>query len=273
MLFTTPPIIQQSLPSARIATTPSSGGAYAPVNVKLWDSEGNASQVSLQYQNPPGTGTWTSATLLTIDGQPAATNPLLAAPSSGAMHSLVWIASQDLGGSFTGGLLLRARAADLSGTGAWSEPMFYTIDPNAYYATWAAVHGVTGADSGAAQDFDHDGAINLQEMAFGTDPTMTTTGVIIVNPPAIVQRGLPTTRVETANGFEFRALFGRRKDSLVAGLTYTVQFSADMLAWQSSTATPTVIADDAEIEAVTVPYPLFINGKKARFFRVQVTGP
>ena len=41
--------------------------------------------------------------------------------------------------------------------------------------------------------------------------------------------------------------------------------------WENSTATPTVIADDGEIEAVTVPYPFFVSGLKARFFRVQVT--
>ena len=107
--FTTPPIIQQSLPSARIAATPASGTSHARVDVKLWDSEGNPSQVSLQYQNPPGTGPWTAATLLTIAGQPAAANPSLAAPPSGATHQLLWNAVQNLGSSFNGGVLLRAR--------------------------------------------------------------------------------------------------------------------------------------------------------------------
>ena len=73
------------------------------------------------------------------------------------------------------------------------------------------------------------------------------------------------------NSVDYRALFGRRKDYLAAGLSYTVQFSADMTIWQSSAATPTVIADDGVIEACTVPYPFFINGKKARFFQVSVT--
>jgi hypothetical protein len=56
-------------------------------------------------------------------------------------------------------------------------------------------------------------------------------------------------------------------------LTYIVQFSGDLITWVSSSAVPTVIADDGVIEAVTVPYPFFVNGLKARFFRVQVSGP
>ena len=34
-----------------------------------------------------------------------------------------------------------------------------------------------------------------------------------------------------------------------------------------------VVASDADTEAVTVPYPFFVNGQKARFFRVTVTAP
>ena len=52
-----------------------------------------------------------------------------------------------------------------------------------------------------------------------------------------------------------------------------MEFSADLASWTPSTVAPTVIADNGTLEAVTVPYPFFINGKKARFFRVAVTGP
>jgi hypothetical protein len=71
-------------------------------------------------------------------------------------------------------------------------------------------------------------------------------------------------------GVQFRALYGRRKDYMAARLTYTVQFSAELTTWVNSAAMPTVIADDGNIEAVTVPYPFFVQGKKARFFRVVV---
>ena len=97
-------------------------------------------------------------------------------------------------------------------------------------------------------------------------------GVITVSAGAITQRGGPTTWLQTTvNGADFRALFGRRKGAL--GLIYTVQFSPDLVTWENSIAIPTVIASDAEIEAVTVPYTIFVNGRKARFFRVQVSSP
>lgn len=84
--------------------------------------------------------------------------------------------------------------------------------------------------------------------------------------------GSPNVQVQNIpNSVDFRALFGRRKDHAAAGLTYTVQFSADLVTWQTSTATPTVIADDGVIEACTVPYPFFINGMKARFFQIRVS--
>ena len=75
------------------------------------------------------------------------------------------------------------------------------------------------------------------------------------------------------NGVDRRALFGRRKDYVAAGLVYEVEFSGDLVTWQTSAAIPAVIGGDSEMDAVTVPYPLFVNGRKARFFRVQVTGP
>ena len=40
---------------------------------------------------------------------------------------------------------------------------------------------------------------------------------------------------------------------------------------QDSTATPTVVASDANHDVVQVTYPFFIGGKKARFFRIAVS--
>lgn len=74
---------------------------------------------------------------------------------------------------------------------------------------------------------------------------------------------------------DFRVLFARRKDDLACGLTYTVQFSADLNAWESAAAIPEaeVVASDAEMEAVTVTYPFFLNsGEKAQSFRLIITG-
>ena len=146
------------------------------------------------------------------------------------------------------------------------------------FASWGTLNlaGVPAASATALADADGDGTSNLLEFAFGTDPRSAGSDPIAISGTFLYQRGLPTPWVGTAaNGADYRALFGRRKNWQAAGLTYTVQFSADLVTWQNSTATPAVLAPDGddEIEAVTVPYPYFINGRKARFFRVQVSAP
>lgn len=140
---------------------------------------------------------------------------------------------------------------------------------------WRQTWFNTMANSGNAADSanpDGDGNVNIAEFAFGTNPVINQSGAISIN-GSVITPGNPTVSVvNTQTGVDFRALYGRRKDYASAGLTYTVQFSADLVAWVGS-AEPSVLADDGVMQAVTVPYPLFINGLKARFFRVVVTGP
>lgn len=126
--------------------------------------------------------------------------------------------------------------------------------------------------SDASDDSDGDGVSNFVEFAFGTNPGTNDSGQLEVNGGTILKRGSPAVSVANVeNGVDFRAAFCRRKDQSTAGLTYTVQFSSDLVTWQSSAVTPTVVADDGTYEVVTVRYPFFINGQKARFFRVSVT--
>jgi hypothetical protein len=144
------------------------------------------------------------------------------------------------------------------------------------YATWAAAKGLTTANHGTAQDPDGDSFNNLLEFAFATDPLSAASGPITLSGSAITAHGQPATRVTNLeNGVDFRVVFGRRKDYLTAGLTYTVQFSAGLDIWVDSAATPAVLATDDEINAVSVPYPLFISTtrgvEKPTFFRVGVS--
>jgi len=44
-----------------------------------------------------------------------------------------------------------------------------------------------------------------------------------------------------------------------------------MTTWQTSIVTPTVLADDGTYQVVSVPYPNFVAGRKARFFTVTVS--
>ena len=125
---------------------------------------------------------------------------------------------------------------------------------------------------------DGDALNNLGEWGFGLNPTVGSGGVLVVSGGQLTGRGLPDTRVTNiTNGVDFRAVFGRRKDYQLFGLTYKVQFSdAALTVWESSTATPTVIAtNDPEIDAVTVPYPFFLTstGRKAQYFKVTVSHP
>jgi hypothetical protein len=124
------------------------------------------------------------------------------------------------------------------------------------------------------QHADGDGVPNLLEFAFGLNPTVNDSGPIIVDVPggALTTRGQPALwNQSTRNGTDFRVLFVRRKDAASTGLTYTPQFSGDLTHWENSSVAPTVVADGGEVEAVSVKYPFFAAGRKARYFRVAVT--
>lgn len=147
----------------------------------------------------------------------------------------------------------------------------------AYQAAQQAA-GITGtADPDG--DEDSDGIRNAMEVAFGTDPGSSGSGTSALvhtggfaGGGAISSRGQPIVEQEPApNTVDLRAVFVRRKDAAALGITYTVQFSADMITWQSSTVIPTVLADDGTYQIVSVPYPFFIGKKKARFFHVVIS--
>lgn len=88
----------------------------------------------------------------------------------------------------------------------------------------------------------------------------------------VTATGQPTTAIEpTTDGLDFRALFVRRTNHATAGLTYTALFSGDLVTWQTNVLAVTVLADDGVNQIVSVPYPPFVGGKKARFFRVSVS--
>ncbi|MBC8125670.1 MAG: metallophosphoesterase, partial [Gloeobacteraceae cyanobacterium ES-bin-144] len=127
--------------------------------------------------------------------------------------------------------------------------------------------------SDAATGTDSDGLSNFLEFAFGLNPNVNDAGVVEADIPngLLTKRGSPTNWFQaTPNGTDFRVLFIRRRDYLNEGLNYMPQFSGDMITWTTSTVTPTVIATDGDVELVTIRYPFFVAGKKARFFRVAV---
>ena len=138
--------------------------------------------------------------------------------------------------------------------------------------TWQVRYfGVSSAQAAAGANPDGDTLTNLQEFAFGTDPLQSSGGTVQWTGSTMLAAGQPVLFASgTAGSFNYYAVFARRKDFAAAGLTYIVEFSGDLATWMASTSTPLVLADDGTIQVVSVPYPFFVNGKKATFFRVKV---
>jgi HYR domain len=157
-----------------------------------------------------------------------------------------------------------------------------TVTPLTNSEDWRYANFGFADNAGIAADTadpDGDGKSNLMEFAFATDPRSGAFGSAslgyagtFAGGETLVVPGQPIVRSEAVgNGIDFRALFTRRKDYVATGLTYTVQFSANLATWAPSSVAPRVLADDGAAQIVSVPYPFFVGGKKARFFRVVVS--
>lgn len=137
--------------------------------------------------------------------------------------------------------------------------------PQTPFQSWATQNGLPpdpAADSGS----------HLIHFASGLNPDGNPAGPVIVADGMISRRGLPSLLpASLPQGTDFGALFGRRKNS---GLTYQVQFSADLSDWMAAQAVPLVLADDGVMEACLVRFPdLLGNGQSPRFFRLSVSDP
>lgn len=140
--------------------------------------------------------------------------------------------------------------------------------------SWKVVN-IGNANASLDSDvIDSDGLPLLLEYAFGLNPNLSDNSAISVDVSngILKARGLPITHRESStNAEDFRALFIRRKNAVAAGLIYIPMFSEGLNTWQNATSAMTVIASDAEVEVVSVPFPSSVNGSKSQFFRVGVT--
>jgi hypothetical protein len=155
---------------------------------------------------------------------------------------------------------------------------FVTLTIATPYESWAADQTPALLADSQTSDADLDGVPNLVEYGFDTDPNNGASGP---NDMAYdgggtggVTHGQP---VLERSGNQFHVVFCRRLDRVAAGLSYTLQFSADNQTWVNYTGgTQTVVDSDATVEAVRVQHPIFVEVpgegfKKMPFFRVAVT--
>lgn len=143
-----------------------------------------------------------------------------------------------------------------------------TVNPVDDLAAWRQSFFGSPAGTGNAApeaDPDNDGLPNVLEWAFGLSPTQGDLRGIRVSGPALLARGQPRL------GDGMQAVFIRRRFASTEGLSYAVQFSPDLSTWETSAATPVVLAQDADYEACAQPFPPLVAGQPPRFFRVQVT--
>ena len=135
-----------------------------------------------------------------------------------------------------------------------------TFDVVSVFNDWADSHGLTGEDAEPGAILQPDGLTNLQKFAFGMNPTATNFNPVqFVVGGEMTAPGSPTLMNMAGPGQpdDERAVFTRLKNHAAAGLTYIVDFSADLKIWTTSDATPTVLTDEnneGDLEVVSVPF-------------------
>lgn len=177
-----PANVPETAPVARILPTPSSGGGFAPVNIRLWDGEGNASLLFLQYSNAASLG-WSNAIIASVNG---GAYGFVSAPPSGTTHQVIWNANGLFAPGSTNTVWLRARAKDSAFFGDWSPAVQYVVsipadsDSDGLPDDWEMARLGTLA-YGPNQDPDNDRFVNWQEYVADTDPLNGSSFLAITN--------------------------------------------------------------------------------------------
>jgi len=139
------------------------------------------------------------------------------------------------------------------------------------YLQWIEDNELTlGDDAAPGYDAAGDGIPNIIKFAFNLDPAVSGASQLVVIDGSNFTPGLEAPYLSTSP-FNFSARFVRLKNYAAAGLSYTVEFSSDLINWQPTSATPTVVSDNGgDYEVVEVPRPFFVGNSKALFFRISV---
>jgi glycosidase len=133
----------------------------------------------------------------------------------------------------------------------WRQTAFGTLDPN----------DTAGGDSA---DYDHDGVLNLLEFAFG------------MNPQIVDHLLAPAFEKTSVNGTDHLQVTFRRLRAPLAGVTYSVEESTDMVSWTPVDGVANLVSGPVNqldgTEKVSVRGNISLSNSRA-FLRVRVTSP
>jgi hypothetical protein len=213
--------------------------------------------LGIQFKNPT-TGLWQDAGITLINGLPPLSAFNLSTGPAGVTHAVVWNAGQDLGTSFRGAVLLRSQATDNSGSGAWSEPLAYTIggttdaDGDGMPDTWETSHGLNPSVADASLDKDHDGVDNLMEFALGMNPGSSDPHLL---PKLTIEGGYAVLTID--------------RNAEASNLIFAPQQSTALGTWNSGQDFFTVLEDTPTRLRVRLKVPVNVQGQA--YIRLQVS--
>ena len=159
-------------------------------------------------------------------------------------------------------------------TYSWSKPGTFMTGEirETAYQSFIGSFGLESPSNQPGADPDHDLLTNLEEFAYGLDPARSDHRTLQVDDLAgSYSNGVPLTMGNNDASF-FSVRFVRRIDHLASGLSYNLQFSTDLLAWEDSDTLPAVLLQDLATgcELVQVAYPLK-GALEAQFYRMLIT--
>lgn len=139
---------------------------------------------------------------------------------------------------------------------------------NAWLSLYFSPSEIAASTTAASGDYDGDGISNLLEFALNLDPAFPRRPIMTVGTGL---SGLPVARVVFSKGADRLTLeCVRRTAGSGSGLTYTAQFSNDLVSWDVS-GTETVTAINPRWERVRFNDAAAVSNNAKRFGRVIVT--
>ena len=161
---------------------------------------------------------------------------------------------------------------DVHGKKLLRIPVRLVVYQNDSYESFMKQHQVPDDRRGILEDLDHDGLSNLEEFAFGLDPTSGegASGLNLLSIISTANEGSLGTQNTPSNEKVLNFEYSRRTDE--AGLDYLLQSCEELMGeWQTIEARSetTRVTSDANIEKVHVTIPLDAT-KPNRFYRIEV---